>query len=238
MDDATAQETAPGKLSRDAIVAAAITIADQDGLQALSMRRIADALSVGTMSLYRHIADKEALYEAMTAAISAESQYPDVAGHDWTWRERVTIAADIDWALYRQHPWLLFVYSSPRYGWTGPSLRCLDWLADAFSDLEVSPATATGMALAVWDLIAGAALPAASEQVLRVGADRPDRASAESILEAVTGYDDPEGRRLIVLDRLRGGPENFIDRRALLAANLTMLCDGFAERAEAERLAR
>lgn len=55
-----ADERAP-KLTTELIVDTAINVADRDGLPALSMRRIADELGVGAMSLYRHISDKDAL---------------------------------------------------------------------------------------------------------------------------------------------------------------------------------
>ncbi len=55
------------RLTLESIVAQAITIADSDGLAGVSMRKIADALGVGAMSLYRHVADKDALLVEMTA---------------------------------------------------------------------------------------------------------------------------------------------------------------------------
>ncbi|WP_279106401.1 TetR/AcrR family transcriptional regulator, partial [Gordonia paraffinivorans] len=52
--------TGTPRLSRSAIVDAAIRLADEGGLAGLSMRKVADSLGVGAMSLYRHVADKEA----------------------------------------------------------------------------------------------------------------------------------------------------------------------------------
>ena len=50
-----------GGLTRERIVAAAIDLADADGLGALSMARLAERLGCGTMSLYRHVANKDEL---------------------------------------------------------------------------------------------------------------------------------------------------------------------------------
>lgn len=61
-----------GKLSREAIVAAGIAAADRDGLDALSMRRLAADLGVDPMSLYNHVRDKSALVEGMADAVVAE----------------------------------------------------------------------------------------------------------------------------------------------------------------------
>ncbi len=61
-----------GKLSRDAIVAAGVAAADRDGLDRLSMRRLAAELGVDPMSLYNHVRDKSALLEGMADAVVAE----------------------------------------------------------------------------------------------------------------------------------------------------------------------
>ncbi|MBB5867932.1 AcrR family transcriptional regulator [Allocatelliglobosispora scoriae] len=63
----------PAAYSREAIVAAAIAIADADGLPALSMRRVAGEIGAGTMSLYSHVPDKEHLIELMVDAVIAEA---------------------------------------------------------------------------------------------------------------------------------------------------------------------
>ncbi|MFD6464115.1 TetR/AcrR family transcriptional regulator, partial [Streptomyces roseolus] len=91
------------KLTQSAIVDTAIVLADTEGLDALSMRRIADRMGVGAMSLYRHVANKDELIALMTDEVSRRNPYPPAAGMDWTWRDRVRIAAEIDWALYQQH---------------------------------------------------------------------------------------------------------------------------------------
>ena len=101
-----ADERAP-KLTTAVIVDTAIDVADRDGLPALSMRRIADELGVGAMSLYRHIADKDALLEAMAEEIGRRFPYPVDDPGPWSWRERVAIAVDVDWQLYRRHPWVV-----------------------------------------------------------------------------------------------------------------------------------
>ncbi len=87
------------------IVAAAIAIADADGMDALSMRRVADALGVGTMSLYRYLPGKAELYELMLDAVMGEGGLPepDPAG----WRASLATFARNSLAGYRRHPWLM-----------------------------------------------------------------------------------------------------------------------------------
>ena len=65
----------PG-LTVDRIVNAAIEIADAEGLEGLSMRRVAERLSVGTMSLYRYVPGKAELLDVMIDRISDETERP------------------------------------------------------------------------------------------------------------------------------------------------------------------
>src|SRR5437763_13866566 len=75
------------KLTRAAIVDTAITLADEEGLDGLSMRHIAERMGVGAMSLYRHVANKDELLALMTDEISARNPYPSPEGKNWTWRD-------------------------------------------------------------------------------------------------------------------------------------------------------
>jgi AcrR family transcriptional regulator len=69
-------------LTRDQVVRAGVALADAGGLAALSMRAVARELGVEAMSLYHHVAGKEALLDAMVDAVFAEFHAP-VAGEDW-----------------------------------------------------------------------------------------------------------------------------------------------------------
>lgn len=105
----------PG-LSLDEIVDAAIKIADAEGLDALSMRRVAADLGVGTMSLYRYFPRKSVLINLMLERVSdpgdAAQRY---AGLDW--RGVLEANARESRALYLTHRWLLQVnWSRPLLG--------------------------------------------------------------------------------------------------------------------------
>jgi AcrR family transcriptional regulator len=97
----------PG-LTVDRIVAAAIELADAEGLDGLSMRRVAERLGVGTMSLYRHVPGKAELLDVMVDRVSAEAARPDDAAGGW--RGRLERVARANRQLYRRHPWLLQVF--------------------------------------------------------------------------------------------------------------------------------
>jgi TetR/AcrR family transcriptional regulator, tetracycline repressor protein len=72
-----------GPLTRREILAAALEIAERDGLEALSLHRIADAVGVRTMSLYNHVADKAAVLDGMADMVLAGVEIPDVSSTGW-----------------------------------------------------------------------------------------------------------------------------------------------------------
>ncbi len=90
-------------LSRDRIVRAAIKLADDDGLRAVSLRKVAAALDAGPMRLYRYVDTKEELLDLMTDAVYGETPLPPTAGADWQAGVR-TLAHGIRSAALR-HEW-------------------------------------------------------------------------------------------------------------------------------------
>jgi AcrR family transcriptional regulator len=105
----------PG-LDVDRIVAAAVELADAEGLAALSMRRVAERLGVGTMSLYTYVPGKAELLDLMLDAVLAEVDRPEATGG---WRAALELRAREDWALYHRHPWILQI--SPARALLGPN---------------------------------------------------------------------------------------------------------------------
>ncbi|WP_433665965.1 TetR/AcrR family transcriptional regulator [Nocardia sp. CA-136227] len=120
----------PG-LTVDGITAAAVSRADLDGLEAVSMNKVAAAFGVSGMALYRHIPGKSALVELMVEAVLAvEPELPE-AGTGW----RIRLLA---WArqlleIYRAHPWLLTAIAMRRQ-LLGP--HQLRWMDAALAVLE------------------------------------------------------------------------------------------------------
>lgn len=92
----------PG-LSREKIALAALKLADRDGLEALSMRKLADALGVGAMSLYNHVRDKAEL-ESLLLEKAFEAMPPIV--RSGAWQHRVTQAATALRDAFSKHPGL------------------------------------------------------------------------------------------------------------------------------------
>lgn len=93
-------------LSEEKIVRAAIHLADTEGLDALTMRRIATEVGTGTTSLYRHITGRDELVELMVDAVYDDEPLPQPTAEAADWREQLaTIARDFRASLLR-HPWL------------------------------------------------------------------------------------------------------------------------------------
>ncbi|WP_283137402.1 TetR/AcrR family transcriptional regulator [Rhizohabitans arisaemae] len=118
----------PG-LSLGGIVAAAIELVDADGLGALSMARVAERLGFTTMSLYRHVANKEELLLLMVD--TALGDKPPLPEPGESWRTAMESWAWGHLAVYRRHPWLIQIpISGPPVGpnhmmWMDAGLRTL-----------------------------------------------------------------------------------------------------------------
>lgn len=100
-------------LSLEQIVDTAVAVADTEGIEALSMRRLARELGFGTMSLYRYVPNKSVLLDLMLDRVSAP---PLPARSRGSWREVLESDAWQGRALYLRHRWLLQV------NWTRPVL--------------------------------------------------------------------------------------------------------------------
>lgn len=94
-------------LDIDDIVAAAIDIADSEGLPAVTMRRIAQRLNVGAMSLYTYVPGKAELLDLMLDQVYGDQPLHDVEAESW--HSRIEACAREDWSLYQRHPWVLQV---------------------------------------------------------------------------------------------------------------------------------
>ena len=132
------------RVTVDAVVEAAISIADDDGLDALSIRSVAERLGLGTMSLYTYVESKNQLVELMLDEVTARLPMHDTSG---TWRDRLTRSAHDELEGYLRHPWMLQVDATrPPLGpgtsdWYEYALAPLDGIG--LTDLEMDAALAT-----------------------------------------------------------------------------------------------
>ncbi|OSZ60832.1 TetR family transcriptional regulator [Streptomyces pharetrae CZA14] len=97
-------------LTLDQIVEAAVRVADTEGLEAVSMRRVGAELGTSAMSLYRYVPGKAELLDLMLDRVQRPGEDPGSLGGDW--RSALEGMARATLALYRRHPWLLHVNQS------------------------------------------------------------------------------------------------------------------------------
>ncbi len=126
------------RVSVDEVVRAAITVADEDGLPAFSMRKVADRLGLKLMSVYTYVPGRSELIGLMVDEVTGEKDHPP---HEGTLRQRMAGIARHLWDEYHRHPWLLQVDNSRP--WIGPN-GCdrYEWQLAAiegagFTDLEM-----------------------------------------------------------------------------------------------------
>jgi AcrR family transcriptional regulator len=163
----------PARLSRDQVIEAALETADAGGLEALTMQNIARHVGAEAMSLYRHVANKDEILDAIVDRVYAEIVLP-TEGADWrlTMRERAVSTRD----ALRRHPWAISLMESRRR--PGPAnLRQHDRMVGILLDAGYSAATATHIYNVIDSYVYGFALQEESlpfdtaEELAEVGAE-------------------------------------------------------------------
>jgi AcrR family transcriptional regulator len=150
------------QLSRETIAATALAIADVEGFEAISMRRVAQELNVGTMSLYYYVKTKKDLIAVMDDALMSLALLPSLPRN---WKRAITEIATRTHSMLLRHPWaLVSMESAP------PGLNAMRHMEQCLEALEKTSMTAkqklTLLAM-VDDFVFGHALrEAASEKVV------------------------------------------------------------------------
>jgi AcrR family transcriptional regulator len=181
-----------GGLSTQAIVNTAIALADVDGLDAVSIRRLAAVLEVRPMSLYTHIVNKDELLALMAdelvGTVIVEPPLPD------DWRQALSLIARKMFVMFASHPWLLALFTRrPRLG--PNSVRQTKQLARAVETLRLPPDEVWRMLGIVNDYVLGHALRIATTGVARdlvASLSRDDRA----VLPEIAALERVEQTRL------------------------------------------
>lgn len=173
-----APETVPRRgtgLDRTTIVRAAIAIADADGMDAVTMRRVAERLNTGPMSLYRYVPDKDALVSMMVDEVIGD---PGARGSDELpahWRDALRQVAELIWDVCQTHPWYpeAIMVRPPL---TPNGAAGLDLCLSIFDDYDLDIATKMLFVGMIQYSVVGAALLTAGEGRTR---DRMDLTEEE-----------------------------------------------------------
>jgi AcrR family transcriptional regulator len=111
-------------LTKDRVLAAAIEIADERGVAAVTMREVASRLGVEAMSLYNHVANKDEILDGMLDMVIGELDLPSGVED---WREAMRHRAVSAREVFGRHPWVPLLVDSRES--SGPArLRYLDWV--------------------------------------------------------------------------------------------------------------
>ena len=130
----------------------AIAIADDEGIEAVSMRRLARELHAGAMSLYHYFENRDELLELMIDTVAGEMVVPELPAE---WRPALEAVAGHSRAMFWRHPWVLPILQAvPAV--TPNLLRHIEQSAQSVSTLEgVEPVLLTGIVTAVDDYTIG-----------------------------------------------------------------------------------
>ncbi|MFD6099128.1 TetR/AcrR family transcriptional regulator [Nocardiopsis flavescens] len=210
------------RLTVEAVVEAATGIAEEEGLAALSMRRVAARLGVGAATLYTYIPDKSALLALMVDTMVSRAPLPHT--RPGTWRDKVAGWAREDLDGYRSHPWLVELMGTERFvgpgvlAWTDSALR-------VFEDTGLPERDVLAVIEAVDGYVRGHAVPVvdADRSARRTGPDGAARPDAQ--MEYLSGRLEPG--RFPAVERLTGegpGPVEVFDE------GLSWLLDGVERR--------
>jgi AcrR family transcriptional regulator len=136
-----AKGPAPSR-SRVQIATAAVSLADAEGLEAVSMRRVAARLGIGAASLYRYIESKDELYELMVDHVEGEDGAPPPLTGDWR-VDLSTLAQKTRGSIHR-HPWMASLAAGrPTFGpnslaWAEHGLAALDGLGLSIDEMMMA----------------------------------------------------------------------------------------------------
>lgn len=178
-------------LSRQRIAAIAVELLDAQGVDGLTMRRLADRLGSGVMSLYWHVDSKEDVFDLALDSVLDYRGPPEIAGSQG-WRGEVVHMLD-DWrASMLRHPWSASLL--PRRA-LGPNiLGRLELLGKALSGAGVADADINVAIWSLWNYVMGATITRTSFDL-----SDDDRAAAQQRLARLSErYPTIEGSRLLL----------------------------------------
>jgi AcrR family transcriptional regulator len=141
------------QLSREKIAAAALAIADAEGFEAVSMRRVAQELEVGTMSLYYYVKTKDDLIAVMDDALMAEALLPSIPKG---WRRAITEIATRTHSVFLRHPWALVSMLSAPPGLN--AMRHMEQCLEALAETSMTAKKKLTLLAMVDDFVFGHAL--------------------------------------------------------------------------------
>ena len=220
-------------LSREEIVEAAIAVADAEGPDAISMRRIAREVGAGVMSLYWYVASKEELLDRMLDAIEAEIEVPEPTGD---WRADLGAFAHRTRAARRQHRWAVeFIGTRPP---SGPNdVRNLERLLSLLDGIGVDDyRVIMGVFMTVATFVIGAVIREAQEVRYQAEQERAEASMTADEIQAeherFRSWFENAGRYPHIARLMEAGidPDDPSTREERFQFSLDCVLDGIAAR--------
>ncbi|ARP65458.1 TetR family transcriptional regulator [Mesorhizobium sp. WSM1497] len=186
------QASSEPPLSRERIVATAVELLDAQGIDGLTMRRLADRLGSGVMSLYWHVDNKEDVFDLAVDSVLEHRGSPET-GESPDWRGDVVHMLE-DWrARMLRHPWSASLL--PRRALGRNILGRLEMLSKTLSRAGVADADLNAAIWSLWNYVMGATLTRASFDL-----SEEDRAAAQQRLTHLSEHYPTIERSRLLLD--------------------------------------
>jgi AcrR family transcriptional regulator len=216
-------------LSREQIVAAALSLLDSEGVEALSMRRLGAKLNAGATSLYWHVANKEQLLALVVDEVFGEIESPD-PDDPVGWRTAAMLCGHSIRAVMLRHSWLGPLMSESGYAYGGPAMmRLSEALLATFEKGGATPEAAEGATQTLCGYVMGVATAESARlrMLTRAGEDEGEwMARAYVDVEEIA---EPYPRIADLYARHRGEDPRMTRDRSF-QYGLEMVLDGVATR--------
>ncbi|MFE0022961.1 TetR/AcrR family transcriptional regulator [Amycolatopsis sp. NPDC059021] len=219
----------PPALSPGQIVTEAIRLLDEEGLEALSMRRLGARLNAGATSLYRHVSNRNELIELIVDEVYQEIEVPEPDTPE-DWRASVAVCAHSMRSMILRHPWIAPLLGMTGLSYLGPNvLRLNERMQQRFEAVGFEPREAAHAISALVSYVIGMGVSEAAWLTLVARTGETESAVHASLRPAIeravrTHLDEPA--RFLgsqVRDPKRNRDEKF-------EYGLDRLLDGFAAR--------
>jgi AcrR family transcriptional regulator len=195
-----AVQTPPrASIRRQQIVDAAVALADAEGLQSVSMRRLAEQLGLGTMTLYSYVSGKDELLDLMRDEVSREMLVPEPLPADW--REALRDIATRTRVAIEAHPWALDAEPRrPRRRIN--TMRHIEQSLSVVEMLGVDPKAGAAVLMAVDDYVVGHCVRKRARQRLMAAMEAP--AFDAEVAAAIDAGELPRLKRVFARRGRRG----------------------------------
>jgi AcrR family transcriptional regulator len=202
-------------LNRERVLRAAVALADEDGIEALTMRELGLRLGVEAMSLYNHVANKDDILDGMLDLVVGEIDLPS---DSVDWKEAMRRRAISAQAVFSRHPWASALVDS-RESSGLERLRYFEWVIGTLRRAGFS----VELAARAFSVLDSYIYGFGRQQLnMSAGSGAEPEEMADAFLSAIPAEEYPYLRELIVEHAMKSG----YDESADLAFGLDLILDG------------